>query len=230
MNVLRKIALAALSFLAGTAAMHAQRSYEPDFSLGVKGGVTFSQMAWSPSVQQGMTPGVTIGITARYAEEKHFGIVGELNLTQRGWAESFEPETGLKYSRHFTYVQLPVMTHIFFGSKKFKGFVNLGPEIGFMIGDNISSNFNYADVASVPNFPANHRYQQLDMEVAQKIDYGIAGGLGAEMRLAGKHSVLVEGRFYYGIANVFPAKRGDTFGASRGLSVEVTAAYMFRLK
>lgn len=228
MKSLKSLALAAV--VAVPAMASAQRMYEPDFSLGVKGGATISQMAWSPSVRQKMTQGVTFGVTARYTEENHFGIIGELNLTQRGWAEQFEPATGLSYSRTFTYLQLPVMTHIFFGSKKFRFFVNLGPEVGYMIGDKISSNFNYKDVASVTNFPANHRKEQLDMKVESKLDYGIAAGIGGEARFAGKHSVMIEGRFYYGIGNVFPAKRGDTFGASRGMSIEVTAAYMFRLK
>lgn len=209
----------------------AQRMYEPDFSLGVKGGMTLSEMAWSPSVRQGMTQGVTVGVVARYTEENHFGIIGELNLTQRGWAESFKDDNPeLSYSRHFTYIQLPVMTHIFFGSKKFRFFVNLGPEIGYMVGDKISANFDYANTASIVGFPANRRTAQLDMKPGSRFDYGIAAGIGGEGRFAGKHSVMIEGRFYYGIGNVFPAKRTDTFGASRGMSIEITAAYMFRLK
>jgi len=208
----------------------AQRYYSPDFSVGVRAGATLSQMAWSPSVIQKFTPGVTLGLVARYTEENYFGVIGELNLTQRGWAESFDKETGLEYKRQFTYVQLPVMTHIFFGSKKFRFFVNLGPEIGVMVGDKIKANFDYGDIGSVAKFPANHRSEQLNMEVAHRIDYGIAGGLGCEARIKGKHSFMIEGRFYYGIGNVFSSNRGDTFGASRGMSIEVTAAYLFRLK
>lgn len=208
----------------------AQRVYSPDFSLGVKGGATLSEMSWNPSVRQAFTPGVTFGIVARYTEEKYFGLIAELNLTQRGWKESLPSETGLDYSRHFTYIQLPIMTHIYFGSDKYRGFVNLGPSFGYMIGDKISSNFNYKDVNSVENYPRNHRTDQLNMAVARKFDYGIVGGIGGEARFARKHSVIIEGRFYYGLANVFPSKRGDVFGASRTMSIEITAAYLFRLK
>lgn len=212
------------------AAANAQRYYTPDFSLGVKGGVTLSGMAWSPSVTQKFTPGATVGIIARYTEEKYFGVIAELNLTQRGWAESFPKGSELKYSRQFTYVQLPVMTHVYFGNQKYRFFVNLGPEIGYMIHDKISSNFNYKDISTVPNFPKYHRTDQLNMPVSKRLDYGIAGGLGGEIRLKRKHSFILEGRFYYGIGNVFSAKRGDVFGSSRGMSVEITAAYLFRLK
>lgn len=228
MSRLRYFLIACLSVLAF--GVSAQRYYSPDFSVGVKGGATLSQMSWSPSVQQRFTPGATVGVVARYTEEKYFGLIAELNFTQRGWEESFKPETGLKYRRQFSYVQLPIMTHVYFGSKKYRFFVNLGPEIGYMIGDKITSNFDYANLGAVPEFPKNHRWEQLNMKVAQRFDYGIAGGIGGEARMKGKHSVMLEGRFYYGIGNVFSANRGDTFGASRGMSIEITAAYLFRCK
>ena len=206
-----------------------QRIYSPDFSIGVKAGATLSEMSWQPSVKQGFTPGFTLGVVCRYTEEKLFGLIGELNITQRGWNENYDKNTGLKYQRHFTYLQLPVMTHVYFGSKTFRGFVNLGPEVGYMIGDHISSNFDYANASTLPNYPPNRRTEQLDMKVARKFDYGIAAGVGAEYRLHCKHSMMVEGRFYYGLGSVFPSSRSDTFGASRGMSIEITAAYMFRV-
>lgn len=208
----------------------AQRTYSPDFALGVKGGMTMAEMGWQPSVQQSFTSGGTIGIVARYTEEKIFGLIGELNVSQLGWAEKFDEDSPLSYSRTFTYVQLPLMTHIYFGREKFKGFVNLGPQIGYMIGDHISSNFDYANVSAVAQWPADHRKEQLAMKPQRKLDYGIVGGVGAEMRMARKHSIMVEARFYFGIANVFPAGRGATFGASRNMSFAFTAAYLFRLR
>lgn len=215
--------------LTATLAAAAQRYYRPDFAIGAKVGATVSEMAWSPTVRQQFTPGFTAGICMRYTEENHFGLVAELNFTQRGWAEKLNSDTGLSYSRHFSYIQLPIMTQIFFGNEKWRYFINLGPEVGLMVGDKISSNFNYKDISQVPTFPANHRYDQLNMNVARKFDYGIAGGMGVEMRLQKKHSVMIEGRFYYGLANVFPSSRRDIFGASRGMSIECTLAYMFRI-
>lgn len=221
-----------LSCLVAGAALSgaAQRMYSPDFSLGVRAGATLSNMAWQPSVRQKMTPGVTLGITARYTEEKYFGLVADLNITQRGWAEKYPDNPEFSYRRQFTYLQLPVMTHIYFGSAKFRGFVNLGPSIGYMLQDKITANFDYHNIAAVKGYPAGRRNEQLTEAVYRKPDYGIIGGLGAEFRAKRKHSFILEGRFYYGIANVFSSKRGDTFGASRTISIEITAAYMFRLK
>lgn len=222
--------LAVILAIATAAGLDAQRIYSPDFSLGVKAGATFSEMAWSPSVRQKFTPGYTAGIIARYTEEKYFGLIGELRLTRRGWAENLPEESGLSYKRTFTYLELPVMTHIYFGSHKFRGFVNLGPQVNYMIGEKISANFDYNNVAGIKHYPANHRTEQLSLPVHTKFDYGICGGVGMEARIERKHSIMLEGRFYYGLANVFSAKRGETFGASRGMSIEITAAYMFRLQ
>ncbi|MDE6145914.1 MAG: PorT family protein [Muribaculaceae bacterium] len=207
----------------------AQRYYTPDLAIGFKGGATLSEMSWSPTVRQKFTPGMTAGLCLRYTEENHFGLVAELNFTQRGWAEKFNSDSNLDYKRQFSYLQLPIMTQIFFGSEKWRFFINLGPEIGYMVGDKTTANFNYRNIESVSNFPRNHRYEQLAMEPGRKFDYGIAGGLGVEMRLRRKHSILLEGRFYYGLANVFPSSRRDVFGASRGMSIECTLGYMFRI-
>lgn len=224
-------ALASALLLAGSAmAVSAQHFYSPDLAIGVRGGATMSNMAWQPSVRQSMTPGYMAGLTIRYTEEKYFGLMADLVITQRGWAEKFEDNPEFSYRRQFTYLQLPVMTHIYFGSQKFRGFVNLGPSVGYMLADRITSNFNYRNTAEVANFPKDRRTAQLDMAVYRKVDYGITAGAGIEFRARRKHSFMVEARFYYGIGNVFSSKRGDMFGASRTMSLEVSAAYLFRVK
>lgn len=177
-----------------------------------------------------MTPGAVVGLTVRYTEEKYFGLTADLVIAQRGWAEKFEDTPEFSYRRQFTYLQLPVMTHVYFGSQTFRGFVNLGPSVSYMIGDKVTSNFDYKDVKSVSGFPTDRRTEQLDMKVYRKLDYGIVGGVGVEFRLRRKHSLMVEARYYFGIANVFSSKRGDTFGASRNNSIDLTASYMFRLR
>ena len=52
----------------------------------------------------------------------------------------------------------------------------------------------------------------------------------AEFILKNKHSFLLEGRYYFGIGNVFGSSKSDHFGKSNGSSITVTLGYMFRLK
>ncbi len=179
-----------------------------------------------------MLPGKTVAFTARYIEEKIFGLIGELVVTQRGWREDFGDDyrDQFHYDRTLTYIELPVMTHIFFGSRKVKGFFNAGPSIAFMIGDKIKADFDYTDPENVKGFPYRYRRtEQLSMDINSRFDYGIQAGAGVEM-FFGRHSVYLEGRYYYGLGSIFPSHKSDTFTASRGTSIIVSLGYYFRVK
>ena len=218
--------LTALVTLLATAQTH----YEGQIAVGGKAGATLSRVNFNPTVQQSMLPGMTAGVMFRYVEEKNFGLVAELNLTQRGWKENLE-ESDYNYSHRFTYLELPVMTHIYFGNRHVKGFFNLGPELNVMLGDNISSNFAYQDAATLDYFINNTRHiEQLPMKVKNRLDYGICGGAGMELNLNAKQSLLLEGRFYYGLTDVFPNHKTDIFSSSNSMTVMVTLSYFYRLK
>ncbi len=205
----------------------AQTHYESNIAIGAKAGTTLAMMTLTPSVPQSMLLGTTMGVTFRYIEEKHFGFIVELNMMQRGWKETFD-ETPYTYQRRLTYLHLPFLTHIYFGSHKFRGFFNAGPEVCWLIDDSHSQNF---DINNLPDFNDPYREtEQFDMEVHTKFDYGISAGLGMEFILKNKHSFTLEGRYYFGIGNLFGSSKLDHFAASRGMAISVTLGYMFRLK
>lgn len=221
------VMLAALLLPVGAAA---QRHYKPHIHVGVHGGMTLSKTSFYPSVPETYFKGMNMGVSFRYAEERHVGLLAELNFDQRGWQEDFE-NAALIYKRKMTYIELPVMTHIFFGGRRVKGFFNLGPQIGYMIGNSIDSNFDYANPKTVEGFPNKPRQtEQMTMQIKNKFDYGITAGAGVEFVIRRVNSITLEGRYYYGLANVFPSSKKDTFSASRGSSIVVTLGYMFRLK
>lgn len=206
----------------------AQTHYQPNISIGVKGGIDFTQMFFNPSVKQGFLLGGVAGLSFRYMEEKHFGVIAELNFEQRGWQENFE-EYPFSYKRTLNYIQIPVLAHIYFGNEKARFFVNAGPEIGFLIGESTSTNFDVNNIASL-DFPPNRQTSQYFMKAQNKVDYGISGGLGAEIFINKKNSFSLEGRFYYGLGNVFKSDRIEPFNASNSMSIMVTLGYWFRLK
>lgn len=225
---MRRVAffLTAIAALLATAQTH----YEGQISVGGKGGVSLSRVNFNPSVEQIMLPGMTAGVMFRYIEEKNFGLIAELNMTQRGWKENFE-ESDYNYSHRFTYLELPIMTHIYFGNRRVKGFFNLGPEINVMLGDGIKSNFAYQDAADMEYYTNDTRHiEQMTMDIKNRFDYGICGGAGMEINLNSKHSLLLEGRFYYGLTDIFPNHKTDIFSSSNSMTVTVTLGYFYRLK
>ena len=229
--IMRKNIVIAVVFVMFSAFMASgQRSYEPQFSIGGKAGVTLSKMAFTPGIEQSMNPGMTMGFTARYTEERFFGLLGELKIEQRGWKQTFD-ETDFSYHRTLTYIQLPLLTHIYFGSERVKGFFNLGPSVGYMISSSASANFDYNNPESVEGLPIENRHtNQMSMPIKNKFDYGILAGAGVELVIKKKHSIMLESRYYYGLGNIFSAKKRDEFSASRGNSIEITLGYMFRVK
>ncbi|MBP5687610.1 MAG: PorT family protein [Muribaculaceae bacterium] len=210
---------------------HALDFSDHNVSVGAKGGMSLSRVNFQPSVPQKMIGGMVIGASVRYIEENHFGLIGEVNLEQRGWKEDFKPLEGYSFSRQFTYIQVPLLTHIFFGSDKARFFFNAGPEIGIMIGEKTSSNFDYENAASIEELANSYRQLEQYVEpVHRRFDYGISAGLGIEVNIAPKHAINLEGRFYYGLNDVFRNHKTDPFQGSSSMSIMVTLGYNIRLK
>lgn len=227
-RILRSV-IAMVILLAAALPSQAQKHYREHLWVGVHGGLSMSRQSFSPSIDQKMHNGFTGGVTFRYAEEKIFGLIGELNITQRGWQENFKDNPELSYKRNLTYISLPIMTHIYFGSRRFKGFVNLGPEISYMLSDGTSANFDYSDPTAA-EIPATRVTRQMTMDIKNRFDYGITAGVGVEFYLRPRHSLVLEARYYFGLGNIFPSTKADYFSASRASAIQVTLGYNFRLR
>ena len=226
---MRRILLPILWILFGILTASAQTHYKSNITFGVKGGADMSRVFFNPSVKQTFNFGGTAGVMFRYVEESHFGLIAELNFVQRGWKENFEGAP-YDYSRTLNYVELPVMAHIYFG-RRGKFFFNAGPEVSYMFKETTSCNFNVSEMATLPEFPNTNRTNtQMTMPVKNKFDYGIAAGLGGEFNINRRHSLCLELRFYYGLGNIFGAKRTDVFNASNQMSLSATIGYWFRTK
>ncbi len=70
-------------------------------------------------------------------------------------------------------------------------------------------------------------YQQETMPVENKLDYGIAAGLGVELSLKHVGHFLVEGRYYYGLGNIYGNSKRDFFAKSPYQNIVVKATYLF---
>ncbi len=210
--------------------MHAEEHYVAHISVGAHAGISMPKVTFSPPVLQKWGQGTTLGISVSYAEEKLVGLRAELNFIQRGWKEDFE-ESPLNFSRTLNYVSIPLLTHINFGSKRCKCIFNLGPEFAFLLGQSTSSNFDVNNPYKDDRWPSKSRMtEQLTTDVDNKFDYGICAGVGFEFYLNPRQSLYLEGRYYFGLGNIYPASKADTFGASRNMSIAVTLGYNFRLR
>ena len=193
-------------------------AYEPEIAIGTKhGGVASTILFPSNSIlKPTYTFGYTGGVYTRLIFEKYFGLQVELNYMQRGWQEK---EKSFSYVRQTHYLELPFITHIFFGKKKFRWFFNLGLNIGVYLGEKKSENIKDSH---------NHDkvYKQHELAVAHKFDYGICGGTGFEFHTkAGIYQL--DARYHYGLGDIFPNTIKDDFGRSSNQNISICLGVLF---
>lgn len=188
---------------------------KPELYIGTNQGVNlWPNISFVPSVEQNFDVRYKGGFTIRYINLKYFGIQAELNYSQQGWSET--SENGEIYSHRFDYLELPVLAHIYFGKKSTKFFINLGPEIRYMV----------SDVATAPF--AGGGIQQTK-EIENRFDYGITGGLGVEFRTKKAGAFQLEARYHFGLGNVFNASKKDDFDKSNNQVISVGIVYLFNV-
>lgn len=65
------------------------------------------------------------------------------------------------------------------------------------------------------------------MDIAHKIDYGIMAGAGIEFRIARSHGIVLEGRYYYGLGDIFRNRKKDVFSASHNQIITISLGYLY---
>ena len=213
-----------------------------DFSIGFNGGYVLSSVSFSPSVPQKMHGGVTGGLSLRYVCEKYFNTVcsiyAEVNYASLGWRDKIqdvnnapvineitgEAET---YSRTINYIQVPIMAHLAWGkeSRGVQFFINLGPQFGIYLNESTKMNFDFEKRNRTAR--SSSIVAQDTMTVEKKFDYGIAAGIGLEYTVPRVGHFLVEGRYYYGLGNIYGDSKRDYFGRSNFGNIILKMTYLF---
>jgi hypothetical protein len=62
----------------------------------------------------------------------------------------------------------------------------------------------------------------------KKFDYGITGGMGVELR-TGAGNFLIEGRYYYGLADFYNTTKKDYFSRAANTTIYAKITYLFDL-
>lgn len=211
------IALVMLCLAMGMTVEAQNDKFKPQFKLGVGGGPVYTTVDFVSKIPQTTSNGLSGGVSAKYISEKHLGLIVELNFTQRGWTEDFsEPpyNPNFSYSRTLNYIELPLLTHVYFGNKV-RFVLNIGPQVSYMLGSKGNMNDALADAyanqqSADPDNPKGKQYEPLD----NKFDYGLLGGAGIEL-LTPVGSFQLEGRYYFGLGDSFDSSRKSIGNFSR---------------
>ena len=213
-----------------------------DFSIGFNGGYVLSSVSFSPSVPQKMHGGVTGGLSLRYVCEKYFNTVcsiyAEVNYASLGWRDKIQDVNNAPvineitgeaeaYSRTINYIQVPIMAHLAWGkeSRGVQFFINLGPQFGIYLNESTKMNFDFEKRNRTAG--SSSIVAQDTMAVEKKFDYGIAAGIGLEYTVPRVGHFLVEGRYYYGLGNIYGDSKRDYFGRSNFGNIILKMTYLF---
>ena len=223
----RLLTILVIMLLLGGTASAQLRLRHPEMYIGVHGGVIASTVTFTPTVpnMSSFTDswifGGNGGLVFRYSEQKCCAVQVELNYMQRGWGEhaaATETTAAIGYTRTLHYLELPFLMHIYFGSKTWRGFVNVGPQIGYCLKDDMGKGNKQTQEV--------HQYAALD----NPFDWGIAGGVGAYCRTKNAGLYQLEVRFNYSFGTLFASKSSDYFSRSNPMCLSINLAWMWEIK
>jgi hypothetical protein len=206
--------------------VHAQpRLKKPEIFFGVHGGAMMSSMLFNPSVTQldllaGPLSG-NGGLVFRYAEHKVCAVQVECNYMQRGWSEKWNTPIGsTQYTRRLHYIEVPLLMHLYFGKKQFKGFFNLGPQIGYCFREDVETKGNsYMVWEETQHLPIDHPF-----------DWGLAAGLGMYYHSRNAGVFQLEARCNFSLGGAFKTGQMDYFKMANAMGISLNLAYLWEFK
>lgn len=179
--------------------------------IGINGGASGSMVLFKPLVVQEYLLVYHGGLVFRHISENHFGVQLELNYVQKGWQEINQT-----YGKRLDYIELPFMTHLYFGNKT-QVYLNIGPKVGYLIQEQTLFNENLSSKA------AQHA------AIENKFDYGFVGSLGLLFKI--KQQVFqLESRANFSVSNIFSNEKKDYFDNSNHLNVGLSLAWLFKIQ
>ena len=228
---MKRLSLLLLSLVCCLLSVKAQVG-EPrtDLAIGGSAGFVMNKVSFKPTIKQSFKTGATFGFTARYTCEKYFSMLcafqGEVNYSQAGWKEKTDAE-GSMYQRTIHYVQMPLLAHLGYGRERggVKGFLVIGPQLGFCIGESTKDGARFNVTQALVGGLDQH-----ELKVQKKFEYGITGGLGMDVSTKGGHHFIVEGRYFYGLSDIFGNSKKDAFSRSANGTIIAKVSYLFDIK
>lgn len=206
--------------------------------VGVKGGYGSSDVrlypAWKTPAEFGMLSGglmwrfYSTETPAQPALKYTGGISLELQYLQRGYKyESLQNEEHT-YSRRINTLMMPLIwqPHITFAQDRLRLFLNLGVTFSY----NLSS--TYRTYVTESKETIDEGVYDMLLVRDNRWGYGLCGGLGAEVKVAGRVSLFVEGRYDFGYSDILKAQTKyppNTFQRSPMDNITLSVGAYYRL-
>lgn len=126
---------------------------------------------------------------------------------------------GQTYTRQLHYIEMPFMAHIFFGKYRSRGFINIGPQIGYCVKD---------DGGTGTKLLGNtHEYDP----ITKRFDWGVTAGFGGYFRTRKAGTYQMEARCGFSMGGIYGSKTTDYFKQmSSPLDLSINLAWLWECK
>lgn len=198
-NLVAVLALSMGTLISGSvSAQQQQTSAENGLrtKFGLKAGLNLANLYSDNVKDENFKAGLNAGLFAKLPVARGFSIQPELLYSNKGARQTYDigPFEG-EYRFNLHYIELPVLAVINV-AKNFN--IHAGPYVSYLAGANITRLDEDNDVNDITNLEADN---------FNRIDYGLAGGIGLDFQ-----NLTVGARYNYGLNEI-----GES-----GLSGEVT--------
>lgn len=169
--------------------------------------------------------GATLGVSARYIAQEHFGVILDLTYSSKGYREIFRPRNGedvrlvglkerrvdfngVDLDRTISYLEIPLLAHIYFGNKS-RAYFNIGPQMSFKLSETDKSVINETqkEILTMSDPRVNQSIE------TDNLDFALHAALGYDLHLE-KVSAMLELRWAYGVYDLYPHSKADWFQRS----------------
>lgn len=189
-----------IAFLSAGTSLFAQEQQTPAESslspkFGIKGGVNLTNMYVKDVSDENMKVGFNGGFFAKLPVTRGFSIQPELLYTSKGAKETYDNfilGEG-EYRFNLNYIELPVLA-VFNVAENFN--VHVGPYVSYLAEANIKDLEDDGTIDEIAD---------LDTDDFNRVDYGVAGGLGIDIS-----NFTIGARYSYGFREI--GKSGSVSG------------------
>lgn len=167
--------------------------------VGVRGGFGAGSFRPYPKEETGMVWGLwSGGVSWKYYSPIKFvgGVEADIEYMQRAYKYELKNTPDTTYQRSLTSIMVPLFwqPHAYLFNRHMRVFLNLGLTFSY----NFNSHYKY--VSRTEGMYENGKYE-MQLTRDNRWNYGLCGGFGLGL-LFGRWEALIEGRYYFGYADI----------------------------
>ena len=197
------------AFLTIIAAVALTLSANAQISIIPKAGISIASLASDPKDDDAISKiGLQLGVAAEIGVNEMFAIQPELLFIQKGAKDKNSSD----FSFNLSYLEIPVLAKVKFGSDVAKFYVIAGPSLGIAVGGSVKGTGGSVDV----EFGS-------DPGQVKRTDFGLQFGAGVNIK-----NFIIDIRYGLGLSNIANVPSGAT-GSVKNRAIGITVGYAFPL-